>query len=175
MTVSVYKPNITQYQFDFLGEEIYSQCMFAKINLDHDNFVISAVTDVGRFGHSWNKTDEKNGFLKLLMKISPEYLLSKIADETVFLLEESKQEVIKDLKQRDCSEDELNYMIDSINDLDCDAKTFYFSVSSITGEYFDCDSDFIIMDYPEEAKIFVSIFEKYLRPILGRELKQNEI
>lgn len=49
MKVNIFKPNITQYNFDFIGKDIYSQCMWAKINLDYDNFTMNAITDCGNF------------------------------------------------------------------------------------------------------------------------------
>ena len=48
MDVNISKPNIIQYNFDFVGEYIYSQCMWAKINLDYDNFTMEAITDCRR-------------------------------------------------------------------------------------------------------------------------------
>lgn len=49
MDVNISKPNIIQYNFDFVGEYIYSQCMWAKINLAYDNFTMEAITDCGNF------------------------------------------------------------------------------------------------------------------------------
>lgn len=176
MKVNIFKPNITQYNFDFIGEDIYSQCMWAKINLDYDNFTMNAITDCGNFFHKWNKTNEKNGFLTLMCKITPEYLLSKISSESVFNLEESITRAIENLKMCDCNKYDFDKMIYKIRSLpsDCDAKTFYMSISNIMDKYFDSESVYVIMDYPKEAKTFVSIFEKYLQPMLLKELRQQD-
>lgn len=113
-----------------------------------------------------------------MCSITPEYLLRITASKNVFNLEKSVIRTVENLKKCECSKDDLKYIFNIARSLRswCDAEVFYEEIYSIINKYSDSDSDseseYIVMDYPEEAKIFVLIFMRYLQPILVEELSQ---
>jgi len=57
MKVEIKRPNITQYHFSVEpSDELYTACMWAIINLDHDTYTMTATSDAGDYSYTWQVT-----------------------------------------------------------------------------------------------------------------------
>jgi len=165
MNVTVKTPNITQYEFIFDSDDsIYFNCTWARINLDHDTYTMTATTDCGDYAYTWHVTP-KEPFVDLMARIGEQYLLGKIAEENVFCFDESKEQAVELAKEIGiyayCD-------LSDIEDMDyCDYPTeesFYRRIEEMTD--WDYETIPIVKKYPIGAVIFAKLFCEYLQPIL---------
>jgi len=173
MKVIVKIPNITQYYFTFEeGDEIYFNCMWARINLDHDTYTMTATTDCGDYTYTCHVTPAES-FIKLMARVGEDYLLYKIADRNLFNFDESKARVITQNNVgaglRSVPHEELS----EIDYSNCPTEeSFLREVARVTGW---CWEDIPIeKDYPIRAITFAKLFCKYLQPILREEILITE-
>lgn len=164
MKLIVKTPNITQYHFMFEpSDENYTSCLWARINLDHDTFTMTATSDCGDYSYSWCVT-ETESFAHLMARLGADYLLGKISDRNVFEFEESKAELLKMKDDYEFSEDQIW----EAENLDCCGGEMFahFCVDTLNIHTDDLP---IVTRYPYGAIRFVQIFTEYLQPILREE------
>ena len=114
--------------------------------------------------------------MKISCRIDKHYLLNKISDRSVFLLEESKKETIECIEDNgwDCfgieTEEEWQECKQDILDIYMHSSEEYFfrSVENLIPDI-DFESIIAVKDYPHEAKAVVDLFEKYLQPKLKED------
>lgn len=162
MKVNIKRPNITQYHFIFEpSDEIYINCMWSRINLDHDTFTMTATSDCGDYSYRWLVTDHET-FAHLMARIDGDYLLGKISDNTIFDFEASKAELLK-----------YTDRIDALADIEyCSEEMFIYKVNELVD--IDLIDIPIVKKYPRGAQTFVKIFTECLQPLLREQIKEAD-
>lgn len=147
----------------------YYTCLWARFSFDRDNGSLSIMSDAGDFSYLWGHNDHED-FMHLMSRINKSYLLDKIASRSVFLLEQSKKDLIKYIEDMGWeyydvnSEEEWAEIKDEILELSCESETeFCQEIDRIVPdmEWVDIDT---VTDYPVSAKTVVDLFEKYVQP-----------
>lgn len=175
MKNKIITPNITQIKLQFEStDEMYCRCMWARINLDNDNYSLLAETDCGSYNYSWNVTEDES-FLELMCRINKDYLLGKVANENVFDCDETTKALL------DYYINDGVYLDDALLE---QIKQIY--TSSLEGyveeiKYIDDDNIFNDSDiyecacnkYPVGAITFSEIFEEYVQPLIKGYLEQQ--
>jgi len=169
MKVEVKIPKITEYHFYFEeGDPIRSDCLWARIYLNHETYTMSAITDCGDYSYTWHVTPTES-FLKLMTRLDKEYLLNKISDRSVFDWDESKREAIEHAVLNDFPDG----IVEQVREIDfCDCPTeesFVRYIHELTNTYFEMIP--VIKRFPHGAVTFVEIFCEYLQPLLRESLK----
>ena len=75
----------------------YASCTWARFGFDCDNGRLDIHGDAGDYSYGWG-FNEHEDFMHLMSRIDKHYLLNKISDRSVFLLEESIQANIKEIE-----------------------------------------------------------------------------
>lgn len=162
------QPNVTSYTMRFTRAEdpdMYYRCMWARINLDHDNFILSATTDCGNYLHQWPSSEHET-FMGLLCGMTGSHLHRKIAKPERCKLEDSKEATIQRLIEN--SEiDPKDERLDRIRYIeDCGEEMFRLRVIDECSLINDWDDVVIINDYAPGVHTFIKLFVEYLRPQL---------
>lgn len=156
-------------------DEEYTSCMWARFIFDCDNGRLNINSDAGDYSYGWGHNEHED-FMHLMGRVDKGYLLNKLSSRSVFLLEESRKELIKQIEYDgwDCygieSEDEWERCKQDILDIAsyCSEETYFRTVDDIIPDI-DFESIIIEKDYPYGAKVVVDIFEKYLQPKIKEE------
>lgn len=169
MKSEIINPNILQIKLQFEREEdMYTRCMWARINLDNDNYSLTAETDCGSYSYYWRPTDRES-FLELMCRINKDYLLGKIANENVFDCNETTKNIsnhweehAKQIKQIGASSmQEYIEQLDDIDEVDIfDGLDIY---------------EYACYRYPYGAITFCEIFEKYVQPLIREHLENRRM
>jgi len=156
------KHHAVSFQFEH-SDPIYASCMWARINLDHDTFTMTATSDCGDYSYRWQVT-ESESFLRLMARISGSYLLDAISSQCVFDFDESKQQAVKQAKICDIDSGIYNQLLDIEP---CSEESFFQIVEGLT----KWDFEYIPIEkrYPAGAVTFCKLFCGYLQPILRKE------
>lgn len=181
MKLEIKPTNSTEYYIRFeCGDEMYHRCMWARVVLDHDNYTLFAETDCGNYTYGWKPTPNSESFLELMSRVDAGYLLSKIADISTFLLKESKQHTIENVRESydHLSEKELDNICEQIQDIDdVGYEEFFRKVEDILdcGDYSDTFEIIQIeKDYPTRAKTFARIFCEVVQPAIKKTTQENK-
>lgn len=152
----------------------YTSCMWARFIFDCDNGRLNINSDAGDYSYGWGYNEHED-FMYLMSRVDKGYLLNKLSNRSVFLLEESKKETIELIEDNGwyCfgieSEEDWNECKQAILDIDsCSEETFFRTVDNIVPDI-DWESIIIEKDYPYGAKVIVDMFEKYLQPRIKEE------
>lgn len=168
------RPCITQHEFIFEPEdELYEQCKWLKIRLDHGNWTMIVEGDCGSFTKKWHPTVIMS-FAQYLCKIKEEALLDAIADGKVVELEKTKLELIRQLEtvKETLSPEIYEWMTFVIGKYDyLDPVKFREKVYMVAGSVLPPDGITIITDYPAELRMFSAFFVKEFQPILRRKIE----
>lgn len=185
MKVTLQKPKIltflvTQEESD----PDYGSCLWARFYLDTDNYTLSIESDCGNYFYGWRPTPETESFLHLLTRLSPGYLLCKIAsldvvdgDATWGNIEEAIQEAAtyegihldlttwEDVKAACHISDDGRDIMDALKD-------------TLPSDLWDAvDIDWlwgcVERDYSTQAKRIVSIFNTYIKPKVKEQLEDE--
>ena len=147
----------------------YASCTWARFGFDCDNGRLDIHGDAGDYSYGWGFNEHEN-FMHLMSRIDKHYLLSKISDRSVFLLEESIQANIKEIELNgwECygikSEEEWESIKQEILDIDEQTEIeFYYALDAIL-PYMESESFMVEKDYPYGAKVIANLFTKYLQP-----------
>ena len=162
MQCKIVNPRTTTYNMRFDAKEdpdMYWRCMWARINLDHDNFTLSVTSDCGDYSYSWHVTESET-FRQLMCRINPDYLLGKISSRSRFDIEQSKKETIDNIQKYYTDEEDIEDKIEEISELECGEEGFYMAVDRIMDDI-DFESIECVKDYPDGAKVFCRIFAEY--------------
>lgn len=156
-------------------DEEYTSCMWVRFIFDCDNGRLNINSDAGDYSYGWGHNEHED-FMHLMGRVDKGYLLNKLSSRSVFLLEESRKELIKQIEYDgwDCygieSEDEWERCKQDILDIAsyCSEETYFRTVDDIIPDI-DFESIIIEKDYPYGAKVVVDIFEKHLQPKIKEE------
>lgn len=171
MKVEIKVPDTVQFCVRMEKEdELYPQCMWARITFDNKNWSMMAQSDVGDYSYEWYLETGGRRFLDLMQQIDKDYLLCKISDMTQFDLYWTKRILI------DCvsDEDQSEHLIKEINFITaCNPYEFMEEISNIDGmeEYtnlWEC----IQYDYPQRAKVFAKVFTECIQPEIRKYLSR---
>jgi len=175
-------PDITQHIFRFGKDDgdIYCRCMWARINLDHRTYTMSANTDCGNYTYQWTPTPDSESFLALMCRIEKEYLMGKISSQ-VFDFEKSKKKNIlsvkrwwSDIKKDNQTNKDRQRILSQIKDIEeCSEEIFYSEMEQATEYLLDIDSICTEREYRAGVISFADVFCKYLQPILKSKLKSE--
>lgn len=167
MKVDIKCPNITQYHFSLEpSDELYTACTWARINLDHDTYTMTATSDCGDYTYTWCITPTES-FTHLMARLDREYLLGKISNENVFEFKESKNQLMLMKCDYEFNDDQI-WDIDNL--VQCGEEMFInFCMSELNIHLDDIP---ICKRYPYGAQTFVKIFIQYLQPLLREEIKK---
>lgn len=170
MEIKQITPKVCTYSLETdRNDPEYYTCLWARFSFDRDNGSLSIMSDAGDFSYQWGYNDHED-FMHLMSRINKDYLLNKIASRSVFLLEQSKKDLIKhieDIGWEDYginSEEEWDEIKNEILELSCESETeFCQEIDRIVPdiEWIDIDT---ATDYPVSAKTIVDLFEKYVQP-----------
>lgn len=160
-------------------DEEYTSCMWARFVFDCDNCTLNISSDAGDYSYEWGHNEHED-FMHLMSRVDKEYLLNKLSSRSVFLLEESKKEMIKQIEYDgwDCygieSEDEWEGCKQDILDISygISEEMYLINLDNIIPDI-DFESIVIEKDYPYGAKVIVDMFEKYLQPQIKEEFVEN--
>lgn len=161
-------------------DEEYTSCMWARFVFDCDNGTLNISSEAGDYyagdySYRWGYNEHED-FMHFMGRVDKDYLLNKLSSRFVFLVEESRKELIKQIEYDgwDCygieSEDEWERLKQYILDISCycSEETYLRIVDDIIPDI-DFESIIIEKDYPYGAKVVVDIFEKYLQPKIKEE------
>ena len=161
----------------------YGSCLWARFNLDLDNYTLMIVSDCGDYSYGWIPTPGHESFLKLLSRMDKDYLLNKIARKTIIDEDETCRSFV-DLLESAFEEDHIDgELMDSINDA-CNYDTKDQVVQglrdAIVMTCYDSEIDdydiwgCVCMTETPGAKRIVQIFEDYVQPAIRKELEKEE-
>lgn len=170
MKIDVKVPDTVQFCIRMEKEdELYKQCMWARVTFDNKNWSMMAQSDAGDYSYSWNVESGGRKFLELMQQIDSDYLLCKISDMTRFDLDSTKKTVISFVS----SEIESERIIKEINRINVsNPHDFMRELEDIEEmrEYPDL-WECIQSDYPSGAKVFARVFKECIQPEIRKYLK----
>lgn len=170
MEIKRLEPKIYTYKLiPDKNDEEYSSCAWARFVFDCNNGSLTIDSDAGDYFYRWGY-NENEDFMHLMGRIDKWYLINKLSNRSIFLLEESKKENIKYIedngweyfgidseeKWKDCKQNILD--INTYSE-----ETFLRTINDIIPDI-DWESIIVEKDYPRSAKVIVRLFEKYLQP-----------
>lgn len=172
MKVEKIEPNVITYRLTpSKDDEEYMMCMWARFIFDCDNGRLNINSDAGDYSYGWGYNEHED-FMILMARINADYLLNKIADETVFDLEASKKETIENITKYEDFGCELQEIIDEINDIDINsADGFFLKVDSIAN--IDYENIEIVKRFPHGAEVVCDLFTKYIQPQIKNDFQLN--
>lgn len=164
-------------QFDVRGDKddkLCTTCMWAIVNLDLKNGIMSACTNFGNYTYRWIKTGIE--FVKLMAEVDKNYLISKISGKNLFDFDNTVQLII------DCFDDDKEQqekIIDFFEDFDycIDEYDFMNAVDERDNdELFDGVDLIAYMSYtyPAQAKTFVKTFIENIQPEIKKYLEAKQ-
>lgn len=169
MISKIATPNITQIKLQFeREEEMYHRCMWARINLDNDNYSLSAETDCGSYSYHWQPTDSES-FLELMCRINKDYLLGKISNEDLFDCNKTTKNILNYCEDEGLAEQikqiETSSMQEYVVELnDIDEEDTYDGLDIY---------EYACYRYPYGAITFCEMFEKYVQPLVRKHLENQ--
>lgn len=114
-----------------------------------------------------------------MSRIDKYYLVNKISNRNIFLLEESKKGTIENIETNGFeeygieTEKEWEDIKNEILDIDTwDEHYFYESVKNIV-PVINWESIYTEKDYPLGAKVIAEIFDKYLQPEIKKDFSKE--
>lgn len=179
MEITKINPRIYTYNLKASkDDEIYSLCFWARFTFDCDAGILTINSDAGDYSYRWGYNEHED-FMHLMSRIDKYYLVNKISNRNIFLLEKSKKGTIENIETNGFeeygikAEKEWEDIKNEILDIDTwDEHYFYESVKSIVPDI-DWESIYIEKDYPSGANIIVEIFDKYLQPEIKKEFSKE--
>ena len=163
--VDIIHPNIITVNYKELGNA-ECKCLWAKFNIDLDNYSISIKSECGNYSHKWDTIPDEETFIHFCCRFNKEYLLSKFADKKILSNQKTWNNIENIIKSKDIkiSKTNFEYLRNicmnqmSINDM-------YISLYNEL-EYLGIDKYFqdgvlyniIEYDYPNKVKTVVDIF-----------------
>ena len=162
------------------NDKEYTQCMWARFVFDCDNGRLNINSDAGDYSYGWGYNQHED-FMHLMSRIDKCYLLNKLSDRSVFLIEKSKKQTIEFIEDNgwECygvkTTTDWEEFKQEILDIDSCAseETFLRMVDDIMPDI-DWESIIIEKDYPCGAKVVVDLFEKYLQPKIKEEFTRQK-
>lgn len=168
------------------SDKDYGSCLWARFVLDTKNYELHITSDCGKYGYSgWTPTPDTESFLKLLLRMDSEYLLSKISDMYVVDTEKTYKaisELINDVVET------FSSLYDKIDMERIHTACSYAEASDVVYDIqeairytplYDILSqynlhEFICKDYPASAKKIVEIFHEYIQPKIKEMLEEEQ-
>lgn len=172
MKVEKIEPKVITYKLTpSKDDEEYMMCMWARFIFDCDNGRLNINSDAGDYSYGWGYNDHED-FMHLMARINSDYLLNKIADRTVFDLEESKKQTIENIKDFEDLGCQLQDCIDEINNIDINSEDgFFLMVDSIVN--IDYESIALVKRFPHGAEVVCDLFTKYIQPQIKKDFHLN--
>lgn len=172
MKVEKIQPKVITYKLTpSKDDKEYMECMWARFIFDCDNGRLNINSDAGDYSYGWGYNEHEE-FMHLMARINSDYLLNKIANRSVFDLEESKKQTIENIKEYEDLGCQLQDCIDEINDIDINsADVFFLKVDSIAD--IDYESIAVVERFPHGAEVVCDLFEKYIQPQIKKDYQIN--
>lgn len=173
MKVERIEPKVVTYKLTpSKDDKEYMECMWARFIFDCDNGRLNINSDAGDYSYGWGYNEHEE-FMHLMARINSDYLLNKIADRTVFDLEESKKQTIENIKEYEDLGCQLQDCIDEINDIDINSPDgFFLKVDSIVSDI-DYESIAVVKRFPHGAEVVCDLFAKYIQPQIKEDIQLN--
>ena len=154
----------------------YGSCLWARFYLDLKNYTLSIESDCGNYMYGWTPTPNSETFLQLLARMNKDYLLGKIASESV-VDGDATWECVEAMLQDAASweGEDLDYSTWEDVKAACyhrhddreivDALKYALEPTDLFKKL-DYDQTYgsIVHDYPANAKKIVEVFDAYIRP-----------
>lgn len=170
MKISTNRPDVLRVSIRAeKGDEMYHKCMWAEITFDFGTYSIMAQSDCGDYSYRWSQSKEET-FLDLCLRMlrDEEYLLGKFSERSVFDLEESKI-LFRDLHKSDPEYADMIRFVDGVCAHDERDWVEQLQDNDIKEPW-----DYIIRDYPAQAKTFVRLLGEFALPELRKEKMKHE-
>lgn len=159
----------------------YGTCLWARFHFDTQAYTMFVESDCGGYSYGWCPTPKAETFLHLMARCEGEYILDKIARQTVIdeketyryvvdtltldgdidSLSDGTLELIKDACRNDYPSEIVEGIYDAL------AGTEY-TLSEDSYDLYSC----ITYDYPAAAKKIAEIFEMHIRPMI-RQMEES--
>lgn len=172
MKIKKVEPRTYTYElYPEKSDKEFSSCMWARFIFDCDNGRLNINSDVGDYTYTWGHSKNED-FIHLMSRVNEDYLLNKLSDRSVFLLEGSKKELIESIEtywydfgfETKAEWEECKRELLGLSSFDAGNKYAFFNrVQEIIPDI-DADVIYIEKDYPYQAKLIVNWFIKYLQP-----------
>lgn len=173
MNIEIVKPDTIQFVIRMdKNDELYHDCMWARITFDNKNWSMQAQSDCGDYSYSWCVENGERSFLQLMSQIDGEYLLGKVSNMSRFDLKGTKERVIEYIGKEEITENQMNWL-DEIQVSSEDE--FIREIEDCT--WFDdyCGLwELVEYDYPYQAKTFSKIFVDIIQPKIREYLKEGD-
>lgn len=184
MTIIEEMPKIRKFAYrQEKGDPEYGSCLWATFLLDTETYTLYIESDCGNHTYGWTPTPNAESFIHLMARVGEDYLLRKIAEETEFCYETSKNTTIDNIKDYFYDEEDIvEKIIEEIDYKEClgeiqyEPHEFHNALEEILDQYNTIDSHELIevaMDFTAGAKRIVKIFKEVLQPILKEECKED--
>lgn len=185
MKVLIERPEIiTMLYQQERSDADYGSCLWARFYLDTKNYTLCIESDCGNYSYGWRPTPQSESFLHLLSRISPDYLIGKLASLSEIDGDTTWKNIGDAIKEAGAYE---NIRLDTTTweyiKAACynnhDSRDVMEEIEdALPADLWDTlDTDWlwgcIERDYSTQAKRIVAIFDIYLKPKIKELLKEN--
>lgn len=176
MTVKEIPVNIRclEYRQD-RSDADYGSCLYARFYFNIDKHELSIVSDCGNYGYQWVATPETESFLKLMSRISSDYLIHKLCgDPREFDYDATKANFYRYADDED-DKKRLDAIFEEIesNFVPFAGETFLELFEREDDGWWSDAWGYVKYCYNPNQKKIVEIFENIIQPVI-RELLQEE-
>ena len=152
----------------------YGSCLYARFYFNLDKYELTIVSDVGNYAYRWGVSDNE-AFLKLMTRISSDYLLGKLCGSPKeFDYEATKAHFY------DCADDEDDKKkLDEIfEEIECkyipDNGETFIELFEQENDGWWCDAwEYLVYEYTPWQKKIVQIFKDYIQPEIREMVKET--
>ena len=156
------------------GDTDYGSCLWARFDLDTQNYTLVIMSDCGNFEYNWRPTPQVESFLDLCRRFNKEYLLDKLSDKMV-INKESTVKNVQGLIGEEMTEEWEEELINELYSCCCDTEVIDVINTFCENHCANLDVyeiwSAIEKDYSLNAKKVVDIFMDRVIPVLPKEDK----
>lgn len=167
---------------DGYGEMLpYGSCAWANFDFDTKEYNLSIASDCGYYGYGWTVTKSES-FLELMARISSDYLLNKLGEESVVDWAATREAIEDAIEDLDYDEDEKGDAIAGLDTLEYDYQlTENIGATTVLIENWNEEHlrisdiyEYIRTDYTGDLKRIAQVFERFIQPEIRKYLRENK-
>lgn len=169
MTVKEIPMNIIclEYRQDKTDTD-YGSCLYARFYFNLDKYELSIISDVGNYAHQWFATPEHESFLKLMSRITDDYLLGKLCGNPKEFDYEATKEHFYDYMD---DEDDKKHLDEIFEEIECryipdTGETFIELFEQKNDGWWSDVWEYPIYKYTLCQEKIVSVFKNHIQPVI---------